>query len=102
MIMKPRVQEWRRRLYLVPPRLSMTAMREHTEMQQVAMRLSEKQGKSVKLPSYAQVRKEVHRLGSEPELVAVREGAKSVPRERSSAESFVLSIPAPPRPDPVG
>jgi hypothetical protein len=31
----------------------------------------------------------------EPELVAMREGAKSVPRERSSAESFVLSIPAP-------
>lgn len=31
----------------------------------------------------------------EPELVAMREGAKSVLRERSSAESFVLSIPAP-------
>jgi hypothetical protein len=31
----------------------------------------------------------------EPELVAVREGAKSVPRERESASSFVLSIPAP-------
>lgn len=27
--------------------------------------------------------------------MAVREGAKSVPRERESAESFVLSIPAP-------
>jgi hypothetical protein len=31
----------------------------------------------------------------EPELVAMREGARSIPRERSSAESFVLSIPAP-------
>jgi len=31
----------------------------------------------------------------DPELVAMREGAKSVARERSSAESFVLSIPAP-------
>jgi len=28
-------------------------------------------------------------------LVAVREGAKSVPRARESAESFVLSIPSP-------
>src|SRR5260221_6940981 len=64
-------------------------------MQQVARRLSEKQGKRVKLPSYAQVRKEVHRLGNEPALVAVREGAKSIPRERESAESFALSIPAP-------
>jgi hypothetical protein len=93
--MHPAFQECIRRLYLLPTRLSMTAIREHTEMQQVAMRLSEQQGKLVKLPSYAQVRKEVHRLGSEPELVAVREGAKSVPRERQSAESFVLSIPAP-------
>jgi transposase len=93
--MHPAFQECIRRLYLLPTRLSMTAIREHTEMQQVAMRLSEQQGKSVKLPSYAQVRKEVHRLGSEPELVAVRERAKSVPRERQSAESFVLSIPSP-------
>jgi hypothetical protein len=31
----------------------------------------------------------------DPILLAMREGAKSVPRERSSAESFVLSIPAP-------
>ncbi len=64
-------------------------------MQQVATRLSEETGKPVKLPSYAQVRKEVQRLKMEPELVAVREGAKSVPRPRESAESFVLSIPAP-------
>jgi hypothetical protein len=93
--MHPAFQECIRRLYLLPTRLSMTAMREHTEMQQLAMRLSEQQGKPVKLPSYAQVRKEVRRLRSEPELVAVRDQAKSVPRERSSAESFVLSIPSP-------
>ncbi len=93
--MHPAFQECIRRLYLLPTPLSMTAIREHTEMQQVAMRLSEQQGKPVKLPSYAQVRKEVHRLRSEPDLVAVREGAKSVPRPRESAESFVLSIPSP-------
>src|SRR5438270_1854262 len=93
--MPPAFQECIRRLYLLPTRPSMTAIREHTEMQLVAMRLSEKQGKPVELPSYAQVRKEVHRLKSEPELVAVGEGAKSVPRERQSAESFVLSIPSP-------
>jgi hypothetical protein len=93
--MHPAFAECIRRLYLLPTRLSMTAIREHTEMQQVARRLSEKQGKPVKLPSYAQVRTEVHHLKMEPELVAVREGAKSVPRVRESAESFVLSIPAP-------
>lgn len=53
--MHPAFQECIRRLYLLPTRLSMTVIREHTEMQQVARRLSEKQGKPVKLPSYAQV-----------------------------------------------
>src|SRR5216683_4002866 len=93
--MHPAFQECIRRLYLLPTRLSMTAIHEHMEMQQGAARLSKETGKPVKLPSYAQVRKEVHRLGSEPELVAVLDQAKSVPRERQSAESFVLSIPSP-------
>src|SRR6266545_2611367 len=91
----PAFQDCIRRLFLFPTRLSMTEIREHTEMQQVAARLSKDSGKRVKLPSYKQVRTEVNRLKMEPELVAVREGAKSVPRERESAESFVLSIPAP-------
>jgi hypothetical protein len=91
----PAFQDCIRRLFLLPTRLSMTAIREHTEMQQVAARLSKESGKRVQLPSYKQVRTEINRLKMEPELVAVREGAKSVPRERESAESFVLSIPAP-------
>jgi transposase InsO family protein len=93
--MHPAFQECIRRLYLLPTRLSMTAIREHIEMQQVATRLIKETGQPVTLPSYAQVRKEVQRLKMEPELVAMREGAKSVPRERESAESFALSIPAP-------
>jgi hypothetical protein len=93
--MHPAFQECIRRLYLLPTRLSMTAIREHTEMQHVAARLRSETDEPVKLPSYAQVRKEVQRLKMEPELVAVRDQAKSVPRPRSSAESFVLSIPAP-------
>ena len=91
----PAFQECIRRLYLLPTRLSIAAIHEHTEMRQVAKRLSEETGKTVALPSYDQVRKEVHRLGSEPELVAMREGAKALPRERQSPNSFALSIPAP-------
>src|SRR6266496_4956225 len=64
-------------------------------MQQVAARLEKDSGTPVKFPSYDQVRREIHRLKGEPDLVAVRERAKSVPRSRESAESFVLSIPAP-------
>src|SRR5256884_3042988 len=93
--MHPAFQECIRRLYLLPTKLSMTAIHEHTEMRQVATRLEKDSGTPVKFPSYDQVRREIHRLKGEPDLVAVREGAKSVPRARESAESFVLSIPAP-------
>ena len=91
----PAFQECIRRLFLLPTRLSMTAIREHTEMQHVAARLSAHQGSPVTLPSYKQVRTEVHRLKLEPALVAMREGATAVARPHESAESFVLSIPAP-------
>jgi len=91
----PAFAECIRRLFLLPTRLSMTAIREHTEMQQVAARLSKETGTTVKLPSYKQVRTAVQHLKMDPDLVAMREGAKSVARPRESAESFVLSIPAP-------
>ncbi len=91
----PAFQACIRRLYLLPTRLSMTAICEHLEMHRVATHLAEDTGKPVKLPSYKQVRTAVQRLQREPDLVAMREGAPSVPRARESAESFVLSIPAP-------
>jgi len=91
----PAFQECIRRLYLLPTRLSMTAIHEHTEMRQIAARLEASTGETVNIPSYKQVRTEVSRLKSEPDLVAVRERAKSLPRLRSSPESFVLSIPSP-------
>jgi len=73
----------------------MAAIHEHTEMRQVAARVSAETGKAVHLPSYDQVRRAVHRLISEPALVAMREGAKALPRLRESPHSFALSIPAP-------
>ncbi|GHO86984.1 hypothetical protein KSZ_49900 [Dictyobacter formicarum] len=42
-----------------------------------------------------QVRTAVQHLKMDPDLMAMREGAKSVARPRESSESFVLSIPAP-------
>ena len=93
--MHPAFQECIRRLYLLPVRLSMTAIHEHADMRQVAERLAKDTGTTVKRPSYDQVRRAVHRLTSEPELVAMREGAKALPRMRESPHSFALSIPAP-------
>jgi len=91
----PAFQACIRRLYLLPTRLSMTAICEHLEMHRVATHLAEETGKPVTLPSYKQVRTAVQRLQREPDLVAMRAGAPSVPRARESAESFVLAIPAP-------
>lgn len=93
--MHPAFQACIRRLYLLPTRLTMTAIHEHTEMRQVVAQLEAETGQPVKRPSYEQVRGEVRRLKNDPALVAVREGAKSVPRPRESAESFVLSVPSP-------
>lgn len=94
-IMHPAFLECIRRLYLLPTRLSMTAIHEHTEMRQLATRLSAEMGTLVNLPSYDQVRREIHRLKEEPDLIAVREQAKALPRMRASPHSFALSIPAP-------
>jgi len=91
----PAFQACIRRLYVLPTRLSRVAIREHEEMQQVAAKLSKEMGTTIEIPSYDQVRRAVHRLEEDPDLVALREGAKSSPRARESAESFVLSIPAP-------
>ncbi len=91
----PALQECIRRLYLLPTRLSMTAIQEHTEIHQVAARLSAETGTTVKPPSYKQVRTEVQRLKMDESVVVMREQAKSVPRARESPQSFALSIPAP-------
>jgi hypothetical protein len=64
-------------------------------MRQIAAQLEVETGQLVNLPSYDQVRREVRHLKDDPALVAVREGARSVPCARESAESFVLSIPSP-------
>jgi len=61
----------------------------------VAARLEKAAGTPVKLPSYDQVRREIHRLEQELDLVAMREQAKSLPCMRESPHSFALFIPAP-------
>ncbi len=93
--MHPAFLECIRRLYILPTRLSMAAIHEHTEIRQLAARLTAETGQTVKLPSYDQVRREIHRLKNDDALVAVREGMKSVPRARESPQSFALSIPSP-------
>ena len=86
----PAFAECIRRLFGLPTRLSMTAIREHTEMQQVAARLSKETGTTVKLPSYKQVRTAVQHLKMDPDLMAMREGAKSVGKCRTKWAGLAL------------
>jgi transposase len=51
----PAFQEVIRRLYLLPTKLSMTAIAEHADLKRVAKRLQEDTGTAIPLPSYRQV-----------------------------------------------
>jgi transposase-like protein len=91
----PAFQEVIRRLYLLPTKLSMTAMAEHADLTRTARRLQEDTGVPIPLPSYHQVRDYVQVLKQEPEARRVREQAPGPLRDRQSPRSFALSIPAP-------
>src|SRR3989442_4114738 len=68
----PAFQEVIRRLYLLPTRLSMTAIAEHADLKRVAKRLQEDTGTALSLPSYRQVHDYVQVLKQEPEARRVR------------------------------
>jgi transposase len=91
----PAFQEVIRRLYVMPTRLSLTAIAEHNDMHRVAKRLQEDTGMAVPLPSYHQVRDYVQLLKQEPKTRRLREQARGSLRTRQSPRSFALSIPAP-------
>lgn len=91
----PAFQEVIRRLYLLPTKLSMTAIAEHVDLKRVAKRLQEDTGTAISLPSYRQVHDYVQVLKQEPQVLRVREQMRGPLRDRQSPHSFALSIPAP-------
>jgi transposase len=91
----PAFQEVIRRLYLLPTKLSMTAIAEHADLKRVARRLQEDTGTAVPLPTYEQVRGYVDVLKQEPQVRQSREQVPGPLRDRQSPRSFALSIPAP-------
>jgi len=93
--MHPAFQEVIRRLYLLPTKLSLTAIHEHADLVRAAKRVQEESGSAPALPSYKQVRSFVRVLKQEPQILRVREQMPSSARDRQSPRSFVLSIPAP-------
>ncbi len=91
----PAFQAVIRRLYLLPTRLSMSAIVEHTEIKRIAKRLQEETGTALSLPSYHQVRDYIRLLNQEPEARRTREQVPGPLRDRQSPRAFALSIPAP-------
>jgi hypothetical protein len=91
----PTFQEAIRRLYLLPTKLSLTAITEHADLKRAAKRVQEDTGTPLPLPSYCQVRDYVQVLKQQPQVHRVREQLPGPLRERQSPRSFALSIPAP-------
>ena len=91
----PAFQEVIRRLYLLPTKLSMTAIAEHADIRRVARRVQEGTGTAIPLPTYEQVRGYVDVLKQEPQVRRSREQVRGPLRDRQSPRSFALSIPAP-------
>jgi hypothetical protein len=93
--MHPAFQEAIRRLYLLPTKLSLTAIHEHADLVRAAKRVQGDTGSAPALPSYKQVRSFVGTLKQEPQILQAREQMRSSVRDRQSPHSFVLSVPAP-------
>ncbi len=91
----PAFQEVIRRLFLLPTRLSMTAIAEHAELKRAAKRIQQDTGTAISLPSYRQVHDYIQVLKQEPQVLRVREQMPGPLRDRQSPRSFALSIPAP-------
>ena len=91
----PAFQEVIRRLYLLPTKLSTTAIAEHADLKRTARRLQEDTGTAIPLPSYRQVYDYVQVLKQEPQVHRIREQMPGPLRQRQSPRSFALSIPAP-------
>ncbi len=91
----PAFQEVIRRLYLLPTKLSMTAIAEHAELKRAAKRVQEDTATAIPLPTYEQIRGYVDVLKQQPQVRRSREQVPGPLRDRRSPRSFALSIPAP-------
>lgn len=84
-----------RKLYCHPLRPTVKTIQEDVRLKQLATILSEREGKPVLVPTYWQIYFFTKALHQEAPVLAARSGLKHPPRERTSPQSFVLSIPFP-------
>lgn len=91
----PEFQHLIRKLYLQPLRPTIMAVYEDVQLKHLAEHLSEREGKLIRQPSYDQVYDFLKSIAQEAQVIEARSGLKHTPRERTSPQSFVLSIPYP-------
>jgi transposase len=91
----PEFQQLIRKLYTQPLRPTIMAVYEDVQLKTLAEKLSEREGKLVRQPSYDQVYDFIKSISQEAKVIDARSGLKHSPRERTSPSSFVLSIPYP-------
>jgi transposase len=94
-LIHPELQQLIRKLYTQPLRPTLMAVFEDVRLKQLAEELSEREGKTIPVPSYRQIRGFVKTIAQEPAVADARSGLKHPPRERMSPKSFVLSIASP-------
>jgi len=91
----PELQQLIRKLYMQPLRPTVMAIFEDARLKKLAEELSEREGKTIPVPSYHQIRDFVKTIAQEPTVADARSGLKHPPRERMSPKSFILSIASP-------
>lgn len=94
-LLHPEFQQLIRKLYMQPLRPTIQAVYEDVQLKNLAEKLSEQEGRLVRQPSYDQVYEFLKSISQEAKVVNARSGLKHTPSERTSAHSFVLSIPYP-------
>jgi hypothetical protein len=94
-MLHPKFQHLIRKLYTQPLRPTIMAIYEDVQLKSLAEQLSERDGKLVRQPSYSQVYDFIKSIEKAPEVAQARAGLKHTLRERTSRNSFVLSIPYP-------
>jgi transposase len=91
----PDLQQLIRKLYTQALRPTVMAVFEDVQLKNLAAELSEREGKTIPVPSYHQIRDFVKTIAEEPTVADARSGLKHPPRERMSPQSFILSIASP-------
>jgi transposase len=94
-ILHPELQQLIRTLYTQPIRPTAMAIYEDVQLKRLADELSERERKEISPPTYRQVQHFIKEIANVGPVMDARSGLSHLPHERTSTQSFVLSIASP-------